>query len=87
MTSDRRSVSDLLFATLQACEEISAVARIIGEVEGGSAGIRDLQSAARMIERTARVAEELVCEMMEDQEARRARAQARPRPKRRRPKP
>jgi hypothetical protein len=83
MLSDRRSFSDLLLATLQACEEISAVTRIIGKADGASAGIRDLQSAARMIGRTARVAEELVCEMIEGLEARRARAPTRTRRKRR----
>ena len=64
---------DLLFATLQACEEIGAVARIMGDADEFSTGVRDLQGAARMIRRTARVAEELVCELMEAEEARRAR--------------
>ena len=81
MKGERSSRSDLLLATLQACEEIGAVARIISEADGFSAGTRDLQSAARMIRRTARSAEELLCELMEAQEARRARKLPRPKAK------
>jgi hypothetical protein len=68
---DRRSRYDLLLAALAACEEMSAVAAIIAEADDVAIGTPKIQSASRMIARTATAAEHIICELIEVDEDRR----------------
>src|SRR5579871_4973031 len=66
----RRSRFDLLVDALSACEEIGAIARVLADAEVSKL---DFRAAGRIIFRTARATESLLCDLIENEDARHAR--------------